>query len=286
MTTSKTYSYDYSQYDEEGKGPSTMIEDILTDPEFPNLTELIIGCWGSAYEDSCQEIIDGLITNVSRFSHIEKLFIGDMDFEECEVSWIVQGNYSHLWTAMPQLKELTIKGSTDLELGEICHEGLEALTIICGGLPSSVIASIQNAKLPKLKKLLLYIGVEDYGFDGNGDTIKNLLEHGQFPNLEYLGIADSEIQDELTEIVLNSRFMSQLHTLDLSGGTLTDKGGSLLLEKLPSYPNVKKLDVHYHYMSEAMTAKVESLSLEVDASEPNEPDEYRGEIYMNAMLTE
>ena len=29
---SKTYSYGYDEY-EEGKGPSTMVEDILADPE-------------------------------------------------------------------------------------------------------------------------------------------------------------------------------------------------------------------------------------------------------------
>ncbi len=209
-----------------------------------------------------------------------------MDYEECEVSWIIQGDYSKLWAAMPQLKALTIKGSTDLELGEICHEGLESLTIICGGLPVSVLRSIQGAKLPQLKKLLLYIGVEDYGFDGDADTIKELLEKADFPNLTYLGIVDSEIQDDIAKIVLESKFMGQIHTLDLSNGTLTDKGGELLLEQLPSYPNIKKLDVHYHYLSDDMAGKLEGLPIEVDISEKNEPDEYRGEIYMNAMLTE
>ena len=37
-----------------------------------------------------------------RFRHITKLFIGDMDYETCEVSWIIQGDYSRLWKAMPQ----------------------------------------------------------------------------------------------------------------------------------------------------------------------------------------
>ena len=77
----------------------------------------------------------------------------------------MQGNYSKLWAALPNLRALTVKGSTELELGEIVHEGLEELTVICGGLGNDVIASIQNAKLPNLKKLLLYIGIEDYGWD-------------------------------------------------------------------------------------------------------------------------
>ncbi len=285
MRISKKYQYDYDDYDQ-GKGPSTMVDEILADPEFPKVTELVIGSWGSACEEDCQGILDGIAANRERFAHVESLFVGDMDYEECEASWIMQGNYSALWEAMPQLKELTIKGSMDLELGDIRHDNLESLTIICGGLPVSVIRSVQKAKLPALKKLVLYIGIENYGFDGDADTIKTLLEQSDFPKLEYLGIEDSEIQDELAKVVLESKYMGQIHTLDLANGTLTDKGGQLLCDKLPSYPNVKVLDVHYHYMSEEMEKKLKALPLEADTSEANEPEEYRGEIWMNAMLTE
>ena len=168
-------------------------------------------------------------------------------------------------------------------LGEICHEELEALTIICGGLPVSVIQSIQNAKLPKLKKLLLFIGVEEYGFDGDENTIKELLTQAQFPELTYLGITNSEIQDELTEVVLGSKFMEQITTLDLSNGTLTDKGGALLLEKIPQYPNIRKLDIHYNYLSVNMAKKLEALPIEVDASEIEQSWGDDGRI---ALLTE
>jgi len=285
MGKSKTYSYDYDEY-ESGKNAKTMAEDILEDPEFAELDELIIGGWGGEYEEDCQPILDAIVENADRFRHIKKLFVGDMDFEVCEVSWIMQGDYSRIWKAMPQLQELTIKGSSELALGEIEHENLESLTIICGGLGQNVIKEIEKAKLPRLKKLLLYIGVEDYGFDGNADTIKDLLANSDFPGLTYLGIADSEIQDELTEVVLESKYIHQIETLDLSCGTLTDKGGSLLLEKLPGLSNIKKLDVHHHYLSDDMMEKIEKLSLETDVSEQEEADEWNGKLWYNAMLTE
>ncbi len=281
----KIYSYDYDEY-EDGKGAENLIEDILADPDFPNLNEVIIGDWGGAWEDDCQAIIDGIVEHAEQFSHIERLFVGDMDFESCEVSWIMQGNYEKLWAAMPQLKELTIKGSSDLELGSICHENLESLTIICGGLPKYIIKEIQEAKLPNLKKLLLYIGIDDYGFDGDADTVRELLEKADFPQLKYLGITDSEIQDELAKVVLESKFMGQIRTLDLSMGTLTDESGALLLETLPRYPNIKKLDLHHNYLSKEMAKKLEDLPIVVDVSEIEKPWEYKGEIYMNAMLTE
>lgn len=282
----KFYSYEYEDYENGDKSAKTMIDEILEDPDFPTLKEIQIGDWGDAWEDDCQELIDKIVEQKDRFSHIERLFFGDMDYESCEVSWIMQGNYSALWAAMPQLKSLTIKGSMELELGEICHENLEELTIICGGLPQYVIESIRDAKLPNLKKLLLYIGVDDYGFDGDVDTIKDLLEKAEFPKLTYLGLTDSEIQDEITELVLNSKFIGQLETLDLSMGSLTDQGANLLLQKLPSYPNVKVLDVHYNYLSDGMVRTLEMLPIDVNASENNKEDEYNGVIYRTPMLTE
>lgn len=284
--SAKKYFYDYEEYEEQGKGAQTMAEEILKDPDLPGLRELVIGAWGNCWEDDCQPLLDGIAAHADQFAQIRKLFVGDMDFEECEVSWIIQGNFGALWAAMPELRELTIKGSTDLVLGDICHEKLESLNIICGGLPSDVIRSIQNAKLPNLKKLLLYIGIEDYGFDGSADTIKELLEKADLPSLTYLGIADSEIQDELTEVVLSSKFMGQIDTLDLSCGTLTDKGGAMLLEKLPAWPNIRKLDVHHHYLSDEMMQKLAALPIDTDITEQNEVEVYHGEIYLNAMLTE
>lgn len=284
--TAKKYFYDYEEYEEQGKGPAAMTEEILADPDLPGLDELVIGAWGNCREDNCQPLLDGIAAHADRFSQIRKLFVGDMDYEECEVSWIIQGDFSALWAALPGLRELTIKGSTDLVLGDICHENLESLTIICGGLPSDVIRSVQNAKLPNLKKLQLYIGIEDYGFDGNLDTIREFLKKADFPALTYLGLVDSEIQDEVTEAVLASKFMGQIDTLDLSLGTLTDKGGALLLEKLPAWPNIKKLDVQYHYLSDEMMEKLSAFPIEVDVTEQNEVEVYHGETYMNAMLTE
>lgn len=223
MYQSKTYSYDYDEY-EAGKCSKTMAGDILADPELPDLEEIIIGSWGDPWEGSVQDILDAMVEQKEKFSHIKSLFIGDMDFEECEVSWIIQGNYENLLKAMPQLERLVIKGSTDLELGKVQLEHLESLEIICGGLPVEVIQNIQDAKLPALKSLKLYIGIDDYGFSGSIDDIKALLEKSDFPKLESLAICNSEMQNEITEVVLQSKYMKQIRRLELSMGSLTDQG--------------------------------------------------------------
>ncbi len=227
-----------------------------------------------------------MVEHGDQFAGIKSLYIGDMDFEECEVSWIEQADYSKLWAAMPQLEELTIKGSTNLSLGSIQHENLKSLEIICGGLPKDVMASIGAAKLPALKRLSLYMGIDDYGFDGGLEAIVAMLEQSDFPKLEELGLLDSEIQDEIAETVVKSRYMKQIHKLDLSCGTMTDKGGQWILDEVPKYDNIKEVDLSYHYMSDEMMEKLQELQADVDVDDQQEDDEYDGEIYRYPMLTE
>lgn len=282
----RKYFYTWEDYSENDKNAETMIADILADPGLSQLDGLVIGCWGESWDNSAQPVIDGIVGNKDKFAGIKSLFVGDMDFEECEVSWIEQADYSGLWAAMPQLEELTIKGSTNLSLGSIQHEHLKSLEIICGGLPKEVLASIAAAKLPSLEKLSLYIGIEDYGFDGSVEDIAAMLEQSDFPRLTELGILDSEEQDEVAEVVVKCKYMKQIHTLDLSCGTLTDKGGQLILDALPSFGNIKEVDLQFHYMSDEMMEKLQKLDADVNVDDQQEEDEYDGEIYRYPMLTE
>ncbi len=287
MYKSKRFAY---TYEDEGKKEEDLLKEILEDAELPDLEEIVIGPWGECWdetEEGLQVIVDGIVENKEKFAHIKSLFFADMDYEDCEVSWIIQADYSKLWEAMPQLEKLVIKGSMDLELGEIVHENLKHLEIICGGLPGYVMESIQKAKLPSLQKLLLYIGVEDYGFDGDITTIQKLLAESDFPKLTYLGLTDSEIQDEIAEAVLNCKYIGTITALDLSMGALTDKGGQMLLDKLPEYPNVKQLELEYHFLSDDMMKKLKALpGVQVNVEDQQRADDYNGEIYYYPMLTE
>ncbi len=286
MAKSKKFFYSWEDYEDGGKNAQTMIADILADKELAELDELIIGCWGESWENSAQSIIDGIVENKDKFTGIKRLFVGDMDYEECEVSWIEQADYSRLWEAMPQLEGLTIKGSTNLSLGNIEHENLKSLHIICGGIPKEVLASVAGAKLPALEVLSLYIGIENYGFDGSVEDIKAMLDKSEFPKLKELGILDSEIQDEIAEAVVSCKYMKQIETLDLSCGTLTDKGGEVLLDVLPNFENIKNVNLEHHYLSDKMMKKLSELPADVNVDEQQEDDEYDGEIYRYPLLTE
>ena len=94
MLKSKKYYYTGDQiWDDDGKDVDslTLANEIIADEELATLDELIVGCWGESYDNSVQQLLDVFVENKDKLQHISKMFIGDMEFEECEVSWIEQG---------------------------------------------------------------------------------------------------------------------------------------------------------------------------------------------------
>ncbi|MFC5405567.1 STM4015 family protein [Cohnella soli] len=273
---------DYEQH-EAGVRMITLIEELAAKKESAQLESLIIGDWGGAYETDSSATVEALVRLKDRFPKLRSLFIGDMSYEECEVSWINQSNLGPLLVAYPELISFTIKGSTGLSLEPARHDKLQQLTIICGGLGKDVIASISKGSFKSLQKLELYLGVEEYGFDGSLEDVLKLIEPGKFPQLTYLGLKDSEIQDEIAIAIANAPIVDQLHTLDLSLGTLTDKGAEALLLS-DKIMKLQFLDLNYHYMSDNMMDRWNQSGINVDISDQQDTDEH--EDYRYPSLTE
>ncbi|MDT0126297.1 STM4015 family protein [Paenibacillus sp. RRE4] len=271
----------YDDY-EDGTRMETLLRDLAAKPEAATLDSLIIGDWGQAYENSPQEFKDTLIELAPSFPALKQLFIGDMESEECEVSWIVQTNLAPILQAFPNLTSFVIKGSSGLELEPLQHSKLEELIIICGGLPKKVLHSIAAAELPELRKLELYLGVEDYGFNGSLEDVLPLLEKGRFPKLEYLGLKDSEIQDEIAKAAADASILEQIQILDFSEGTLSDEGAEALLAS-EQIKQLKHLNLSYHFMTDEMMERFKQSGMSVDVSDQQESDE---DDWRFPMLTE
>lgn len=285
---SEKFFYDYDDYESGEKDALTLAQEVLADSDLPDLDELVIGCWGESYDNSVQSLLDEFTANADKLRHLKSLFIGDMDYEECEVSWIEQGNYETLLAALPGLEKLTIKGSVGLSLGKVRHAALQEIEIICGGLPKNVLHELAAAELPALTKLNLYLGVEEYGFDGGIEDVKALLRSPLMRQLTYLGLGDSEWQDEVVEAVLEVLPLLRLEVLDFSNGTLTDQGGQLLLDAKDKLKNLKKIDLTYHFLSDEMMERLKATGLPFVLDDPQETDidEDDGYIYRFPMLTE
>ncbi|KOG78379.1 MULTISPECIES: STM4015 family protein [Streptomyces] len=240
---------------------------------------LIIGQWGEAYEEKSSVPIGLVIAAADRLTALEAVFVGDLEAEEAEITWIEQSDVTALLHAFPALTEFGVRGGTDLVFPPTKHERLRALTLQAGGLPVEVVRGVLDSELPALERLDLWLGVSAY--EGNTDVadLAPLLSGTRFPRLVHLGVRNSEIQNEIAAAIASAPVVARLRVLDLSNGTLGDEGAAALLEGQP-LTHLELLDLHHHFLTEAMEERVRS-SLEphgvrVDLSERCEPWGDRG----------
>lgn len=280
---SRRFGYSYDQWDE-GKTHEDLCNSIINYKGFQNLKHITIANWLEPFDEDCQDFVDFILANKEKFAHIESYTFGDMDYEECEISWIMQANYEKFWS-LPNLKHIQIQGSQQLTLGNIVSDSLKSIEIRCGGLPADVLLSIEKAKTPNLEKLNLYLGIEEYGFDCTLENIVSMLSNSDFPHLTYLGLCNNEMAPEITQAILDSKYAGQIKTLDISKSVFRDNSAQLILDQVNKLPNLELLDLEYHFMSKEMMKKLEELPFKVNTKDRQEPDK-DDECYDSAMFTE
>ncbi len=255
---------------------AALLADFLDSGDASLLEALVIGSWGEAASDGPEEFLAELATRAPRLPAFKALFVGDMTYEECEISWITQGDYGPLLAAFPQLQALRIRGATSLVLPAATHAGLRELTIECGGLPRSVCEALAQSSFPALETLELWLGADDYGFDGDIDDVRLAVDKLRTPGLRTLGLRDAQIADEVAQWLATQAWTAQLHTLDLSLGTIGDAGAQALLAS-PHLRGLARLDLSHHYISKPLQAQLRAAIPGVvldDEQDGDEDDRY------------
>ncbi|WP_280424147.1 STM4015 family protein [Nocardia carnea] len=222
------------------------------------VTSLIVGNWPESYDSTADAVIGTLIAARERLPRLRAVFLGDITFEECEISWINQGHIAPLLAAFPDLVELGVRGGTKLVFDAVRHEHLRKLTIEAGGLPAAVVQGIAASELPALTHLELWLGTPDYGGDAEPADLAPVLGGELFPDLRHLGLRNSEIQDRICAAVAAAPVVARLESLDLSMGVLTDEGAAALLTGQP-LTHLRSLDLHHNYLSDEMGSRLRAV---------------------------
>ena len=141
-----------------------------------------------------------------------------------------------------------IRGGNGLRLRVDSHASLRTLIIETGGMSKALLDDLASFSCPALTHLELWLGDEQYGWDGTVDDLLPLLRRTKYPSLRHLGLRNSEITDDIAVAIAESDILPQLDVLDLSLGTLGDYGAKALLD-CAAVSQLDKLDLHHHYMS-------------------------------------
>lgn len=251
---------------------------FLDSVDTTRIKALLLGAW---YGDVSGEGVDKfqrtLLDAADRFPALEALFISDVPQELSEISWIEQQDPVDLLAAFPHLRVLGMRGRLDGEIKPFAHPGLEELVLQSGGLPPEAVRAVGNGSLPALASLDLYLGIREYGGGATVADLEPILTGTALPNLRHLGLRDAENADELAAALAHAPIVTRLESLDLSLGTLSDIGAAALLAGQP-LTHLKRLDIHHHFLSEAMVERLwQALpDVEINVSERMEPREWNG----------
>ncbi len=160
------------------------------------------------------------------------------------------------------------------------HERLTSLAFEASNLPRQVVRNVGASRLPALEHLELWLGTSEYGADTTVADLKGIFQGKGLPMLRYLGLRNSEIADDISEALAKAPVLERVRVLDLSLGTLGDRGAEALLAN-PAIARLEKFDIHHHYISPELIARLQALGIQVDAGaaekpeDPDDPDAYR-----------
>ncbi|MFJ3830877.1 STM4015 family protein [Streptomyces sp. NPDC090046] len=244
---------------------------------------IVVGSWEDAYDSGPEDIISALLEARPRLAALRGLFLGDMESEECEISWISQSDVGPLLDGFPELEEFGVRGGSGLVFPAVTHRNLRSLTVETGGLPAEAVRGVAGSDLPALEHLDLWLGTSEYGGDAAVTDMAPILDGDRLPRLRHLGLRNSDIQDEIASAAASAPVVARLETFDLSMGVLTDQGGAALLAGQP-LTHLKKLDLHHNYLGAELRERLQEVlggagvTLDMDRSNADE-DEDDGRIW-------
>lgn len=176
------------------------------------------------------------------------------------------GDLGRLWSRLPHLRSLEIRGGLFSVGGGFHLPHLRELTIATGSLQREVLLAINSRSWPHLERLELWFGSRRCTC--TLPDLEAIFDGGKFPRLRHLGLRNCAFVDRICNSLSGAKVTRQLHVLDLSLGALTSIGVGALVSARRAFEHLAVLDLHHHYVDAVTMAGAKSLARFVDDSQP------------------
>jgi len=216
-----------------------------------SITALVIGTW----HETTPPPIAALCEPADRFPALRALFLGEVTFDECEVSWIRRTDLTPLLRGLPRLEELRVRGVDRYALEPVRHRALRVLAVEGDGLSGEVVRAIGESSFPRLEELELWLGASRHAGTAAVEDLAPLLSGSRLPRLRSLRLLAAEIADQAAAALAGASIVAQLTDLDLSQGILSDIGAEALLTGQP-LTHLRTLDLPHDVISEDLAARL------------------------------
>jgi uncharacterized protein (TIGR02996 family) len=185
-----------------------------------------------------------------------RLHLGDVDPDSVDIAMHCIGDVGGLVTdGFPNLRFLRFhSGEYDDEEHKFGVAGLalpelRELVVETNVMRTSRLEALLAAELPRLERLELWFGAEEYGADATIDDLEPLLSGDVFPTVRHLALRNCEFANDIARALPSSAIASRLESLDLSMGTLEDDAAIVLADQANVFSRLKKLSVDDSFLT-------------------------------------
>ena len=156
-----------------------------------------------------------------------------------------------LGPALGELTELFLRGRFALDAIDL--PALEVAELEVAQLTAEIGGAIATARWPKLRRLVVAAA--------DPDTLAPLLQRADLPALTDLAIRRAVQGERVCAMLSEAPFAGQLRRLELSHGTLDDRGAFALADHAHAFDQLEELDVSDNPLSDDGYATLDSMGI-------------------------
>ncbi len=205
---------------------------------------------------------------------LRRLTVGQFSADDSEISWSYLGSLAPLWPHASRLECLKLRAGS-MDLGTIALPACRELRIETGGFARENLQAILDEEWPHLETLSIWFGRSEYGATCQAEDVLPILDGAKFPRLRHLGLKNAEWGNELAPLIVASKILPRLATLDVSMSHLTPRGLEVYRTHRDALAHLEHLDLERCLLADPEArAAAATLAKAVKLDRQRDPADY------------